>query len=125
MREKVTSIELTLGKILNIITSKGVMRMKRSKSFSKAVGLRIKEERNRKGMSQRELARFLGCTVSTCSQYETGKRNPSLEILSQMAVLFRTTTDYLLGIDGKLCEKCHKEDVYELIKNGERVFVSK
>ena len=61
------------------------------------VGRRIKELRIKKGLSQQELGEIVGVTkVSVCG-YENGSRVPSLETFEQMAELFGTTTDYLLG----------------------------
>ena len=61
------------------------------------VGRRIKELRIKKGLSQQQLGEIIGVTkVSVCG-YENGSRVPSLETFEQMAELFGTTTDYLLG----------------------------
>lgn len=61
------------------------------------IGRRIKELRIKKGLSQQQLGEIVGVTkVSVCG-YENGSRVPSLETFEQMAELFGTTTDYLLG----------------------------
>lgn len=61
------------------------------------VGRRVKELRIKKGLSQQQLGDIIGVTkVSVCG-YENGSRVPSLETFEQMAELFGTTTDYLLG----------------------------
>jgi len=61
------------------------------------IGRRIKELRIKKGLSQQQLGEIIGVTkVSVCG-YENGSRVPSLETFEQMAELFGTTTDYLLG----------------------------
>ncbi len=61
------------------------------------IGKRIKELRIEKNMSQQELGDLLGITkVSVCG-YENGTRTPNLETFTQMADIFGTTADYLLG----------------------------
>lgn len=44
----------------------------------------IKEQRQRKGMSQEELARRLFVTRQTISNYETGKSSPDVEMLARI-----------------------------------------
>jgi len=59
---------------------------------------RIKEMRNSLKYSQKEVAKILKIAQNTLSQYETGERNISNDILAQIAVLYETSTDYLLGL---------------------------
>ncbi len=49
------------------------------------VGLRLKELRTRKGLSQTEMAKLVGVTPSTISQVEKGQIYPSLPALFKMA----------------------------------------
>ena len=58
---------------------------------------RFKELRKEKGMSQRELATALHMSNSAVAMYETGKRQPDLEALEQIADYFNVDMDYLLG----------------------------
>jgi transcriptional regulator with XRE-family HTH domain len=50
-----------------------------------ALGLRLKEFRRRRGLSQSELARLVGVTASTISQVESNLIYPSLPALMKMA----------------------------------------
>lgn len=59
--------------------------------------LKLKELRSIKGVTQRKIADELFCSIESYSRYEKGHRNPSLELLVQMADYFDVTTDYLLG----------------------------
>jgi tetratricopeptide (TPR) repeat protein len=59
-----------------------------------AVGRRLREERERAGLSQRQLA-FPGCTAAYISRVEAGARIPSLQILRELARRIGTTADYL------------------------------
>ena len=49
-------------------------------------------------MTQQELATQLNIRQSTLSQYENGQRQIPLNTLIQLALLFNTSTDYLLGL---------------------------
>ena len=50
----------------------------------RAVGERLKDARDRAGMSQRQLA-FPGCTAAYISRIEAGARVPSLQMINQLA----------------------------------------
>lgn len=63
------------------------------------LGARIKYLRTRDKLTQTQLAARIGVTKSMVSSYETSIRLPSLEVLIKLALLFKVTTDYLLGID--------------------------
>ncbi len=58
---------------------------------------RLAELRKEKKWSMQETADHLGIAKSTYAGYESGYREPSLQALSQLADLFDTTVDYLLG----------------------------
>jgi transcriptional regulator with XRE-family HTH domain len=57
----------------------------------------LKILRTEKGLSQRDLAKFLNLSHSAIGLYETGDREPNFETLKKFATFFGTTTDYLLG----------------------------
>ena len=59
--------------------------------------MRLKELREQRGISQTELANFLGVVRSTICQYEKGNRMPDSNILGKLADYFGVTVDYLLG----------------------------
>lgn len=58
---------------------------------------RLKELRKSNGKTQKELAEYLGISERGYQNYEMGKREPNLEILSKLADYFNVSTDYLLG----------------------------
>ena len=60
------------------------------------LGIRIAILRISKGWSQAELARRIGVSASAVGMYEQGRREPSLDIVVQLARVFGVTTDYLL-----------------------------
>ena len=59
--------------------------------------MNIKDIRTRKNMTQADVANALGVSSVVYSRYETGARQPSTEVLIQMADIFGVTVDYLLG----------------------------
>lgn len=63
----------------------------------KDIGIRIKEQREIKGLSQKELAIEMGVKQNTISQYENNIKRPSYEILILLADFFDVSIDYLLG----------------------------
>jgi len=59
--------------------------------------MNIKDIRLRKGLTQADVAAALGVSSVVYSRYETGKRQPSIDVLIQMADIFGVTVDFLLG----------------------------
>ena len=60
--------------------------------------MRIKDLREDRDITQKELAEYLHIKQNTYSQYETGQRQLSLETLVALAYYYDTSTDYLLGL---------------------------
>lgn len=58
---------------------------------------RLKELREEKGMSQRELARALRFASSTLAMWESDARMPDAATLDKLSNYFGVTVDYLLG----------------------------
>lgn len=59
---------------------------------------RIKEARERAGLSQKQLAESLNIKPNTFSGYETGAHDPKSNILLSIAKKCNTTVDFLLGL---------------------------
>ena len=60
----------------------------------KLVGLRLREAREKAGLSQAKLS-FDGCTTAYISRIEAGTRIPSLQILTELAKRLDVAVDYL------------------------------
>lgn len=58
---------------------------------------RLRQARNAKGYTQKDLADLVNTKKTTISNYETGYSTPSNEMLKDLADVLNTTTDYLLG----------------------------
>lgn len=65
-------------------------------------GKRVKELRQRAGLTQQQLAERVLVSKAAISNYELYERNPSPEILIKLARVFHVSTDYLLGIEEKI-----------------------
>lgn len=66
-------------------------------------GQQIKKLRKDNKMSQAELAKQLKVTQQAIGKWETGKSTPDSETLRKIAEFFKTSVDFLLGVD-KLVE---------------------
>ena len=63
------------------------------------MNIKLKQLRSEKGLSQKEIAKIIGVSVSAYSNYEQGIREPSYDILIKLAKFYDVTTDYLLGLE--------------------------
>lgn len=62
------------------------------------LGQRLKELREEKGLTQRQLAEKLGINSVTYLHYEKEQREPPLPLLADIARFYGVTVDYLLGL---------------------------
>src|SRR5579864_8476293 len=59
---------------------------------------RLRELRERHGLSQRELARRCGFSIALIGKYETGASDPSGHFIRLLAEQLEVSADYLLGM---------------------------
>lgn len=59
---------------------------------------RLKNLREDKDLSQKEMANILNVAQTTYSDYERGKINIPIAILKQLALFYNTSIDYLLDM---------------------------
>ncbi len=62
------------------------------------LGKRLKELREERNLTQKQVAVALGIHSVTYLHYEKGQREPPLSLLADMAKFYGETVDYLLGI---------------------------
>lgn len=62
-------------------------------------GNKLKELRERAGLTQKQLAAQMGMAACTISQYENQERIPSPSSVIKMSAVLHVSTDYLFGID--------------------------
>ena len=56
----------------------------------------LKNLRKQKGVTQKDIAEYLGCTVQTVANYENGRRSADYETQLKLAEYFNVSLDYLL-----------------------------
>lgn len=59
----------------------------------------LKMARERKGLSQKDIAESIGVAKSTYSLYESGNREPNVQTIKKIADILNVSADELLGID--------------------------
>lgn len=84
-------------------------------------GERLKESRNKAGLTQQQLADEIGVAKSTIAGYESGTREPDFFKIKKIVETLSIDADYLLGTDRKkhisefdynILEKFHSLDDY-------------
>ncbi|MDQ1316657.1 MAG: hypothetical protein QG588_305 [Candidatus Poribacteria bacterium] len=78
---------ITISLIISVINEREIM----------SVGERIKNRRIELGISQTQLAKKASLTSASISQFESGSRKPSFDVISKLALALEVNTDYLLG----------------------------
>jgi transcriptional regulator with XRE-family HTH domain len=61
------------------------------------VVMNLKEFRLAKGLTQKAIADYIGCSPVVYSRYETGHREPSIDILIKIADFFEVALDDIIG----------------------------
>lgn len=59
----------------------------------------LKTARERRGLSQKEMAERIGVAKSTYSLYESGNREPNVQTIKKIADILNVSADELLGLD--------------------------
>ena len=62
------------------------------------LGERLKELREEKGLTQKQLSNDLKLNSVTYLHYEKSQREPPLQVLVEMARYFNVSVDFLLGV---------------------------
>ena len=62
---------------------------------------RLRDLREDNDLSQRQVAEYLGMKQPQYNRYERGLRDIPTDVLIKLAKLYKTTTDYILGISDK------------------------
>jgi transcriptional regulator with XRE-family HTH domain len=59
---------------------------------------RLKQLRRDRDITQPELAKILGVSKGAVGHWEVGTREPNLEMITDIAIFFKVSVDYLCGI---------------------------
>lgn len=73
---------------------------------------RLRQEREKLGLMQKEMAQKLDIPPNTYNGYETGKRSPNLEVAKHISDTLDISVDYLLGRTDK--RNLHVEEYCKL-----------
>lgn len=65
--------------------------------FQPSFSLRLKELRKTNNLTLEQLGKNIGSTKATMSNYETGQKKPSLDMVIKIADYFQVSIDYLVG----------------------------
>lgn len=60
--------------------------------------LRLKDLREDNDYTQQEIANVLNCKQNTYQQYESEKRQIPIEALKKLAIFYKTSVDYIIGL---------------------------
>ena len=61
--------------------------------------MRLKELRQNKGVTQKEVATKINCTIDCYSKYERGLRSPDIDRLKSLSKYFGVSIDYMVEND--------------------------
>ncbi|MCW0986919.1 helix-turn-helix domain-containing protein [Streptococcus anginosus] len=61
--------------------------------------IRLRNLRQDKDWSQRQVANYLHCSQSAYSRIESGRQDIPTSFLKKLAKLYKVTTDYILEMD--------------------------
>ncbi len=59
---------------------------------------RLRDLREDHDLTQAQIAKYLGAGLTQYARYERGERAIPVNMLAMLAVLYKTSTDYLLGL---------------------------
>lgn len=65
--------------------------------LSGVIEMKLRELREQKGVTQKEVATAVGCTSTVYSRYERGEREPDITTLCRLADYFGVSVDYIVG----------------------------
>jgi len=90
-------------------------------------GERLKFLREKKGLTQKDVATKLGLEPAAISKYELDMREPNIEALKKLASIFNVSIDYLLGRTSDVYASDADRDVLDLslIKDKYNLFSRK
>ncbi|MBY5034514.1 helix-turn-helix transcriptional regulator [Streptococcus gallolyticus] len=87
---------------------------------------RLKELRQKNNLTQKELADILGVSQGSYANWENGKRKPDYLQISDIAIYFNTSIDYLTGkidkeygeITSQVLESMSHDEIEQNMKNA-------
>lgn len=89
----------------------------------KIITERLIECRELLGISKQKAAKMIGVSQPTYLRYESGEREPSIHVLKEIAKVFNSSVDYLIGTSNSntpdfiIIEKKESPEVFTIIEN--------
>jgi len=83
------------------------------------IGKTIVRKRKEKGITQEELANFIGVSKASVSKWETGHSYPEIIFLPQLAAYFNVSLDELMGYEPQMTMEDIRELYAKLLKEFE------
>lgn len=62
-------------------------------------GVRLRQLRENRKMTQKDLAKAIDVCKNTISRYESNYQNPTMDKIQALARLFNVTADYIVGFE--------------------------
>lgn len=88
---------------------------------------RLKKSREKLGISKQEAARRINVSQPAYLRYESGQRNPSIQVINEMAIAFGTSVDYLIGLadidspETLVVSKSNEPDLFEIVSSYKKL----
>lgn len=87
----------------------------------------LKKYREKIGISKQEAARRINVSQPAYLRYESGQRNPSIQVINEMAIAFGTSVDYLIGLtdidspETLVVSKSREPDLFEIVSSYKKL----
>lgn len=85
------------------------------KTDREIIGERIASARGLRRLTQPELAKKIGTSVQTVSNWEVGKYSPNADMLRRLCISLSVSCDYILGISNELN---YEQDTKRMFDDG-------
>ncbi len=88
---------------------------------------RLRKSREKLGISKQEAAKRINVTQPAYLRYESGQRNPSIQVINEIAVAFGTSVDYLIGLadidspETLVVSKSNEPDLFEIVSSYKKL----
>lgn len=81
------------------------------------IGKKLMEKRRQKGLTQKDLAEYIGVSKASVSKWETNQSYPDITLLPQLASFFNLTIDDLMGYSPQMSKEEIKKVYYRFCKD--------
>ena len=84
---------------------------------------RLRNSREKLGISKQEAAKRIKVSQPAYLRYESGQRNPSIQVINEMAAVFGTSVDYLVGLtdidspETHMVSKSKEPELFEIVSS--------